>query len=108
MTDTPEITRKTADVHLFPGASPEVLNVTLPGDQVLQEAENRGLTNVVVLGYMPNGDIYCGSSSGDIPKDHFLISRAAMKFLQSEFINSAFGETEDAQSDVEDDGEDGA
>jgi hypothetical protein len=86
-------------VVMFPGASNKDALKKIDPDDVLRGAVGKGLKNLVVLGYEPNGGaLYVASANGDVAADVFLLEQAKLRYVSGDYN----GET--VSSDGEDDG----
>ena len=67
-----------AELVDFPGETV----VDLPAEKVLTRAVNVDLTEVVVIGTDPNGDLYFASTTSDCPRVLWLLELARQDLLE--------------------------
>jgi hypothetical protein len=80
------------DVLSMPGVAPPADNVVdldvitslpMPSDKLLTKALENGVTNVVILGYDPDGDFYFASSDADGGDVLWLLEIAKKRLLET-------------------------
>lgn len=59
-----------------------VTSIPVPSDKVLQKALDRGVTDVIVIGYTPEGGFYFASSDPDGGSVLWLLELAKRKLFQ--------------------------
>jgi hypothetical protein len=80
------------DVLSMPGVAPPADNVVdldvitslpMPSEKLLTKALENGVTNVVILGYDPDGDFYFASSDADGGDVLWLLDIAKKRLLET-------------------------
>lgn len=66
-----------ADVHVLPGMERVGVGAPVPSADVLKYAIENGVTDVVVVGRVANGQLYVASDNGDIDSVIGKLHRAA-------------------------------